>query len=182
MAPEADPDPARSLKIAELLAAALPEFARAGLEGARVDAIASAARMNKRLLYHYVGDKAALFDAALDLAYDRILDSADGAAHADPAGQGDEWRLICHGVACGRTGRLKEIGNLAGSGSAGAAAVGLRLLTGLLPDLADQLLGNAEGGNAGRRQALSGALKGLQSPTAKPRLKLRPDLRSGGPA
>ena len=88
-APEADPDPARSLKIAELLAAALPEFARAGLEGARVDAIASAARMNKRLLYHYVGDKAALFDAALDLAYDRILESADGAAHADPAGQGD---------------------------------------------------------------------------------------------
>ena len=182
MAAEAGNDEARSRKIAELLDAALPEFARAGLEGARVDTIARAAGMNKRLLYHYVGDKAALFDATLDVAYDRILGAEGGFAHADLAGQGDEWRMICHGVAGGRPGRLKEIGSQAGAGSAGAAAVGLRLLTGLLPELADQLLGNAEGDEAGRRQALSGALKGLQSPAVKPRLKLRPDLRSGGAA
>lgn len=168
-----DTDPARSAKIAALLDAALPEFARAGLDGARVDAIASAAGMNKRLLYHYVGDKAALFDATLNLAYDRILASAD-AAH------GDEWRLVCNGAACGRVERVAELTALAGAGAIGAATLGLKLLTGLLPDLADQLIGNTSGDEAVRQRALGEALKGLQSPAAKPRLKLRPELRKGG--
>jgi TetR/AcrR family transcriptional regulator len=44
-----------------ILDAALKEFAAKGFAGARVDAIARAARINKRMLYHYFGDKEVLF-------------------------------------------------------------------------------------------------------------------------
>ena len=48
-----------------ILAAALSEFAAHGFAGARVDAIARRAGINKRMLYHYFGDKEALFRAVL---------------------------------------------------------------------------------------------------------------------
>ncbi len=48
-----------------ILAAALKEFARHGFAGARVDVIARSARVNKRMLYHYFGDKEELFRAVL---------------------------------------------------------------------------------------------------------------------
>ena len=41
---------------AQILAAATREFAASGYGGGRVDAIAAAAGVNKRLLYHYFGD------------------------------------------------------------------------------------------------------------------------------
>jgi len=44
-----------------ILAAALKEFSARGFAGARVDAIASAAGVNKRMLYHYFGNKESLF-------------------------------------------------------------------------------------------------------------------------
>ena len=44
-----------------ILGAALKEFAAKGFAGARVDAIARRARVNKRMLYHYFGDKRALY-------------------------------------------------------------------------------------------------------------------------
>jgi len=44
-----------------ILDAALREFAAHGFAGARVDVIARTARINKRMLYHYFGDKEALF-------------------------------------------------------------------------------------------------------------------------
>jgi AcrR family transcriptional regulator len=44
-----------------ILEAALREFAAHGFAGARVDVIAKSARINKRMLYHYFGDKEALF-------------------------------------------------------------------------------------------------------------------------
>src|ERR1039458_1060586 len=40
-----------------ILSAALQEFAANGFAGARVDAIARRAAINKRMLYHYFGDK-----------------------------------------------------------------------------------------------------------------------------
>jgi len=49
-----------------ILAAALAEFAREGLAGARMDAIAEAACVNKALLYYYFKDKEALYGAVLD--------------------------------------------------------------------------------------------------------------------
>lgn len=48
-----------------ILSAALKEFAAKGFAGARVDSIASRARINKRMLYHYFGDKEELFKAVL---------------------------------------------------------------------------------------------------------------------
>jgi TetR/AcrR family transcriptional regulator len=48
-----------------ILEAALKEFAAKGFAGARVDAIARRARINKRMLYHYFGNKEELFRAVL---------------------------------------------------------------------------------------------------------------------
>jgi TetR/AcrR family transcriptional regulator len=48
-----------------ILSAALKEFAAHGFAGARVDAIAHRADINKRMLYHYFGDKEDLFKAVL---------------------------------------------------------------------------------------------------------------------
>jgi len=44
-----------------ILAAALQEFSAKGLAGARVDRIARRARVNKRMLYHYFGNKDDLY-------------------------------------------------------------------------------------------------------------------------
>lgn len=49
-----------------ILAAAAGEFAEHGYAGARVDRIATVARLNKRMLYHYFGDKQGLFLAVLE--------------------------------------------------------------------------------------------------------------------
>jgi AcrR family transcriptional regulator len=51
---------------AAILKAAVAEFADHGVAGARTDAIARAARVNKALLYYYFKDKDALYDAVLD--------------------------------------------------------------------------------------------------------------------
>lgn len=54
---------------AAILAAAVGEFARYGLGGARVDRIAARAGANKRMLYYYFRDKENLFLAALEDRY-----------------------------------------------------------------------------------------------------------------
>jgi AcrR family transcriptional regulator len=54
---------------ASILAAAGAEFAAKGLAGARVDQIARRAGVNKRMLYHYFGNKEALWLAVLEQAY-----------------------------------------------------------------------------------------------------------------
>ncbi|MHB1110684.1 MAG: TetR/AcrR family transcriptional regulator [Devosia sp.] len=57
---------------AAILRAARDEFCAAGFNGARVDAIAARAKANKRLLYHYFGNKEALYSAVLLDAYQEI--------------------------------------------------------------------------------------------------------------
>jgi AcrR family transcriptional regulator len=57
---------------ARILAAALAEFAEQGFAGARVDAIAERAGINKRMLYVYVGNKEALWLAALEHVYEAM--------------------------------------------------------------------------------------------------------------
>ena len=52
-----------------ILAAATAEFASHGLAGARVDEIADRAGANKRMIYHYFGNKDGLFTAVLEDAY-----------------------------------------------------------------------------------------------------------------
>ena len=51
---------------AAILKAAVAEFAENGIAGARTDAIARAAHVNKALLYYYFKDKDALYEAVLD--------------------------------------------------------------------------------------------------------------------
>ena len=60
-----DPDATRR----RILSAAKSEFARKGLGGARVDTIAVRAKINKRMLYHYFGNKEDLFRITLEDAY-----------------------------------------------------------------------------------------------------------------
>ncbi len=55
-----------------ILAAATQEFAKFGLGGARVDHIAARAKSNKRMLYHYFGNKDALFAITVENAYSQF--------------------------------------------------------------------------------------------------------------
>src|SRR5580704_9747082 len=76
--PHADSSPRRRRLPAKLAAAKRPAtvqrilqaaenvFAEKGLAGARIDAIARAAHVNKALLYYYFKDKDALYEAVLD--------------------------------------------------------------------------------------------------------------------
>jgi AcrR family transcriptional regulator len=66
-----DPEATR----ARILAAAKTEFAKNGLGGARVDVIAERAAANKRMLYHYFGNKEALFRITLEDAYSDIREA-----------------------------------------------------------------------------------------------------------
>jgi AcrR family transcriptional regulator len=88
----ADPPPVKHrLRDAErtskaILAAATKEFAERGYGGARVDAIAERAKINKRMLYHYFGGKDALYVAVLEGSYIAIR-SAEARldlSHRDP--------------------------------------------------------------------------------------------------
>lgn len=60
---------------AAILKAAVQEFAEYGIAGARTDAIARAARVNKALLYYYFKDKEAIYDAVLDQVFSGLRDT-----------------------------------------------------------------------------------------------------------
>jgi TetR/AcrR family transcriptional regulator len=59
---------------AAILRAAVGEFAEHGIAGARTDAIARAAHVNKALLYYYFKDKDALYEAVLDFVFSGLRD------------------------------------------------------------------------------------------------------------
>lgn len=58
----------------EILAAAAFVFAEHGFDGARLDKIARAARINVSLIYHYFANKEDLFLAVLEEAYGKMRD------------------------------------------------------------------------------------------------------------
>jgi len=58
---------------AAILEAGVREFAREGVAGARTDAIARAAKVNKALLYYYFKDKEALYGAVLDQVFGGLI-------------------------------------------------------------------------------------------------------------
>jgi AcrR family transcriptional regulator len=66
-------DPERTS--ASILAAAVAEFTEKGYAGARIDAIAEKSGANKRMIYHYFGDKDGLYLAVLESAYIGIRSS-----------------------------------------------------------------------------------------------------------
>lgn len=55
-----------------LLTVAASAFAAAGLDGVRVDQLAKDANVNKRMIYHYFGDKRGLYDAVIARAGARL--------------------------------------------------------------------------------------------------------------
>ena len=59
-----------------ILHAAIGEFSEHGLAGARTNAIAAAARVNKALLYYYFRDKEALYIAALEEVAGKVAGDA----------------------------------------------------------------------------------------------------------
>lgn len=61
-----------------ILRAAIQEFADEGVAGARTDAIARAAGVNKALLYYYFKDKEALHGAVLDHVFSGLAARVDG--------------------------------------------------------------------------------------------------------
>ncbi|MBV9087593.1 MAG: TetR family transcriptional regulator [Acidobacteria bacterium] len=76
-----------------ILEAALKEFAQEGLAGARTDAIAQAAGLNKALLYYYFGDKEKLYGAVLDRVFSGLSDAVLAAMESerDSAGKILAW-------------------------------------------------------------------------------------------
>ncbi|WP_003540419.1 TetR/AcrR family transcriptional regulator [Desulfotomaculum nigrificans] len=62
-----------------ILLAAADIFSRKGLDGARVDEIAAAAQINKRMIYHYYGSKENLYVEVLRYNYNKIYVLSKGA-------------------------------------------------------------------------------------------------------
>lgn len=59
-----------------ILKAAINEFSEQGMAGARIGAIAEAARVNKALLYYYFHNKEALYAAALEEVAGKVAENA----------------------------------------------------------------------------------------------------------
>lgn len=68
---------------AAILQAAVREFSREGLAGARTDAIARAAGVNKALLHYYFKDKETLYGAVLDQVFGGLTESIQEALASD---------------------------------------------------------------------------------------------------
>src|SRR5213075_2853115 len=73
------PEPSR----AAILKAAVREFAREGVAGARTDAIVRSAGVNKALLYYYFKDKEALYQAVLDEVFSGVRAAIESALSQD---------------------------------------------------------------------------------------------------
>jgi len=76
-----------------ILRAAMSEFADKGLGGARIDAIAELAGVNKRLIYYYFGSKEALFVAVLERTYADIRE-AEAALHLEAVAPDEAIRKL----------------------------------------------------------------------------------------
>lgn len=68
---------------AAILQAAVREFSHEGVAGARIDAIARSAHVNKALLYYYFRDKDALYGAVLDQVFGGLTNTVLAALSQD---------------------------------------------------------------------------------------------------
>jgi AcrR family transcriptional regulator len=78
---------------AAILAAATAEFSTRGLAGGRVDAIAKQSGANKRMIYHYFGDKEGLYLAVLEETYSGIR-TAERTLHLESREPADGLREL----------------------------------------------------------------------------------------
>ena len=61
----------------EILKAAMEEFAKSGLSGAKIDDISARTSTSKRMIYYYFGDKEGLYLRALEAAYSLVRDGEE---------------------------------------------------------------------------------------------------------
>lgn len=61
----------------DILNAAMEEFARSGLSGAKIDDISAQTSTSKRMIYYYFGDKEGLYLRALEEAYSRVREGEE---------------------------------------------------------------------------------------------------------
>jgi AcrR family transcriptional regulator len=81
----------------QILTAATAVFAEVGYAGARVDAIAGRAGVNKAMLYYHVGNKRALYTAVLRSVLEHIRGVVGGVASiADPV---ERFRAVARSIA-----------------------------------------------------------------------------------
>jgi TetR/AcrR family transcriptional regulator len=85
-------DPIRTREA--ILVAAQDEFSRKGLSGGRVDTIARHSRANKRMIYHYFGNKQGLYLAVLERVYEGLRGSERTLELADLPPEAAIARLI----------------------------------------------------------------------------------------
>lgn len=158
-------DADRARRIEQILEAAGAEFAGRGPYGARVDAIARAAGINKRLLYHYVGDKEALFEAVVERCLTRLAAAESNLEDVDP----ETWQVLVQAVASGRppdfSGVIAALGDRAGAAGLRARVADALLVQTLAP-LADTLPPSTTPPEA------------VGSSGQKPRIKMRPEVRT----
>ena len=94
-----------------ILDAALREFSEKGIAGARVDAIAARAKVNKRMLYYYFGSKEGLFQEILRRRVDEstvALQDADVAGPGGSRGASTRWPRSRTTCVCSRGKRSRE--------------------------------------------------------------------------
>src|SRR5260370_16189001 len=72
-----------------ILGAAMHEFAEEGIAGARMEAIAAAAGVNKALLHYYFHDKERLYGEALDHVFATLFQRMDEAHDRDLPSQAE---------------------------------------------------------------------------------------------
>ena len=112
--PPAHPSATRSGRATASWPPPSPSSPRDGFAGARVARIARRARVNKRMLYHYFGNKEDLFREI----FDRKLRERAGWITEAPAGLGDEPRVTgSRWPARTATGSASSSGRRSGSGT-----------------------------------------------------------------
>ena len=71
----------KQASVDRILSAAMEVFAEAGFDGARIDAIAARAAVNKAMIYYHIGDKKALYGRVLHDVFrntaDRLTEAVD---------------------------------------------------------------------------------------------------------
>lgn len=65
--------------VKDILGVAMTEFAKFGLAGARVDAIAAQTKTSKRMIYYHFGSKEKLYEAVLEYAFKSIRRDGEAA-------------------------------------------------------------------------------------------------------
>ncbi len=188
--PKRDPQATRS----KILAAAVQSFSEAGIEGTRIDSVAKRSGANKRMIYHYFGDKAGLFEAVVEARLESRPWSALAAPNATDA-RLMAWEGLHHGAATTSTARQRGLDAMREAleerrqhgllpNGLNVQQLALVLLSArLLPHICPQYVGllgvdaaQLEVTQASFLEQLLDALKPGSGAAPKPRVKLKPRI------